>query len=70
MDPTKDSIEVAAARWEQWLCAAMRAERCRALKASARPPRRSTRAQRVRPRIRAGLLWLLVVSVAGYWLLR
>lgn len=71
MDPSRASIEVAAARREQWIGAALRAEHFRALLAAApRRPRRRAPAARTRPRTRASLLWMLAISLAGYWLLR
>jgi hypothetical protein len=70
MDPSLAAIEVATARWEQWVGAALRAERFRALTAAARAPRRRARPARRRPRTRRSLLWMLAVSVAGYLLLR
>jgi len=70
MDPSLAAIEVAAVRWEQWIGAALRVERGRALLAAARPARRRAAAPRARPRTRASLLWMLAVSAAGYLLLR
>ena len=70
MDPSQTPIEVATARWEQWIGATLRAEHFRALMASARAPRRPARLARRSPRTRRSLLWMLTVSVAGYWLLR
>jgi hypothetical protein len=70
MDPNPAAIEVASARWEQWIGAALRAEHFRSLTASARPPRRPARRDRPRLRARPRLLWMLAVSLAGYWLLR
>jgi len=69
MDPSLAPIVVAAARWEQWILAALRAEHFRALVA-ARTPRRTRRPARRPPRARRGLRWMLAVTVAGYWLLR
>jgi hypothetical protein len=70
MDPTPAAIEVAAARWEQWIGATLRAERLRALTAGARARRRPARRARTPRRTRPGLLWMLAVSLVGYWLLR
>jgi hypothetical protein len=70
MDPSLAPIVVAAARWEQWTLAALRAEHFRALLA-ARTPRRARRPPpRPTPRARPGLRWMLAVALAGYWLLR
>jgi len=70
MDPNLTAIEVATARREQWIGAAMRAEHFRALAESARAPGRRARPARTPPRTRRSLLWMLTVSLAGYWLLR
>jgi hypothetical protein len=70
MDPSIAAIEVAAARWEQWVGATQRAERMRALAAVARPRRRAVAPARRRPRSRSSLLWMLAVSALGFWLLR
>ena len=70
MDPNPAAIEVASARWEQWIGAALRAEHFRRLTTSTRPPRRPARRTRPRLRARPRLLWMLAVSLAGYWLLR
>ncbi len=69
MDPSLAAIEVAAVRFEQWIGAALRVERGRALLA-ARPATRRARAPRARPRMRASLLWMLAVSATGYLMLR
>jgi len=70
MDPSIAAIEVAAVRWEQWVGAALRAERFRALAAAARPPRRGVAPPRRRPPARRSLVWMLAVSALGFWLLR
>jgi glutathione S-transferase len=70
MDPTPAAIEVATARWEQWIGATLRAAHFRALTATAKTPRRRARTARTRPRTRRSLLWMLAVSAVGYWLLR
>jgi hypothetical protein len=70
MGPSSTAIEVAAVRWEQWIGAALRAERFRVLAAAAQRPRRPTRPARSRPRPRRSLRWMLSISLAGYWLLR
>lgn len=70
MDPSLGAIEVAAARWEQWIGASLRAERFRALTAAARARRRRRPPARARPRVRPGLLWMLAVTLGGFWLLR
>ena len=70
MDPSIAAIEVAAARWEQWVGAALRAERFRALAATARRRRRSVAPPRGRPQARSSLLWMLAASALGFWLLR
>jgi hypothetical protein len=70
MDPSRLAIEVAAARWEQWIGASLRAEHFRNLTASARAIRRRPARARSRRHTRPGLLWMLAVSAAGYWLLR
>ena len=71
MDPSLAAIEVASARWEQWIGATLRAEHFRTLTATNRLPRRRTSPPaRRRTRARASLLWMLAVSLAGYWLLR
>jgi hypothetical protein len=70
MDPSPAAIEVATARWEQWVGATLRAERFRALAAARRARRRPRRPARTPPRTRPGLLWLLALSLVGYWLLR
>jgi len=70
MDPSIAAIEVAAARWEQWIGATLRAERFRALTAARRRPRRPVPPARSRPRPRSSLLWMLAISAAGFWLLR
>ena len=70
MDPTPAAIEVATARWEQWIGATLRAERLRNLTAGVRTPRRPRTPTRTRPRARPCLLWMLAASLVGYWLLR
>jgi hypothetical protein len=70
MDPTPAAIEVATARWEQWIGATLRAEHFRALTATAKTPRRRARAARTPRRTRRSLLWMLAVSAVGCWLLR
>jgi hypothetical protein len=70
MDPTPGAIEVAAARWEQWIGAALRAERFRALATAAAARRGPRRPRREPPRTRSSLRWMLVASAVGYWLLR
>ncbi len=70
MDPSITAIEVAAARWEQWVGATLRAERFRALAAAARPPLRNAAPACGRPRVRSSLLWMLAISALGFWLLR
>ena len=69
MDPDRAAIEVAAARLERWIGASLRAEHFRTLTASARATRQRPARTRSRRRTRPGLLWMLVVSAAGYWLL-
>jgi hypothetical protein len=70
MDPNLAAIEVATARWEQWIGATLRAEHFRALTAKAKTPRRRARVGRTPPRTRRSLLRMLAVSAVGYWLLR
>ena len=70
MDPDRAAIEVAVARWEQWIGASLRAEHFRTLTASARATRRRPARARSRRHTRPGLLWMLAVSAVGYWLLR
>ena len=70
MDPTPAAIEVVPVRWEQWIGAALRAEHFRNLTAGARPCRPAARRSRAPRRARPRLLWMLAVSLAGYWLLR
>lgn len=70
MDPSLAAIEVAAVRFEQWIGAALRVERGRALVAAARSGRRRAPVARARPRARASLLWMLAISATGYLLLR
>jgi len=70
MDPTPAAVEVAAVRWEQWIGASLRAERFRALTTASRTIRRRRARPPRRRRARPGLLWMLAVSIAGYWLLR
>lgn len=67
MEATTSAIELTAISWESWVAAALRAERGRALAATARPKRR--RPARSTHPVRGSLLWMLAVSVVGLWLL-
>jgi hypothetical protein len=69
MDPDRAAIEVAVARWEQWIGASLRAAHFRTLTDSARATRRRPAPARSSRHTRPGLLWMLAVSAAGYWLL-
>ena len=69
MNPPTTAIELTAAPWEQWVGAAMRSERLRALMATARPRHRRPTPAKSPPKARRSLLWMLAVSVAGFWLL-
>jgi hypothetical protein len=70
MDPGTTAIELSEVVWEQWIAAVLRAERFRLLPATARPRRRRPVPRRNTPHTRGSLLWMLAVSLAGYWLLR
>jgi hypothetical protein len=69
MNPTTAAIELTAAPWEQWVGAVLRTERFRALMATARPRRRLPAPAKTRPQARSSLVWMLAVSVAGFWVL-
>ena len=69
MDPTTAAIELTIASWEQWIGAMLRAQRLRALTATARPRRRRPSPAKTHRHVRASLVWMLAVSVAGFLLL-
>jgi hypothetical protein len=69
MDCTTAAIELNASRWEQWVGAMLRAERLRALMATAKPRRRRQPPAKAPAPARASLVWMLIVSAAGLWLL-
>jgi hypothetical protein len=68
MDPSGLAIELTSARWEEWLAAAERLRHGRALLAAA-PRRRSMPRARRHCGARPCLLWMLAITVLGFWLL-
>jgi hypothetical protein len=70
MEPTIAAIELTAANWEQWIGAALRAQRGRALLAERRAFRTRYGQARRSPRTRGSLIGMLVISAIGLWLLR
>jgi hypothetical protein len=71
MDAATAAIELTEVAWEQFIGAVLRAERFRALSATAHPRRRrrAPRPQR-QAHTRGSLVWMLAVSAAGFLLLR
>ena len=69
MDATTTAIELAPARWEQWLGAALRMQRAQALLAAVPQVPRPRVAGRRPVRTRSSPLWMLAITVVGFWML-
>jgi len=69
MDAATTAIELAPARWEQWLGAALRMPRAQALLAAVPQVPRPRVAGRRPVRTRSSLLWMLAITVVGFWML-
>jgi hypothetical protein len=63
------AVELTETRWEQWIGAAARLQRARALlDAARRPAPRATARHRTAGR-HGSLAWMLAISLLGLWLL-
>jgi len=70
MEDISVAIEMTVVSWEQLISAAMRRSHFERLLATARPRRRRIPRPASGGAARPSLLWMLAISIAGFWLLR